>query len=642
MRFFLSNLQSNCRFVRKHIWIRNLAARKKQIPLILIFSLKLQHMNPRQLCPFAFLPVAFLPVAFYLLPILPVAVLPFGMVAQTAPSKYTIEGRVLDKKSSTPIAYASIYNQTTGKGTISNDEGYFKLEGQAPPDSVFVSFVGYERAVLPLQNRARFFEVYLEENAQLLGEVTVVADNQAWLYDLLAACKSKASKAKMTAKAYYGLKSFADGHQVELVECFYNSRLEGYDLEELSLKTGRIAVQPWNRRFFVSKESWRAILMLKVFDENEYFPKSPLELSRRELKKAYYLDVSKKYRDENRDSILVLDFVPKDTLGGFFKGQIWVNFSQKHVLKINLECADATVHPFLPLFGIDNIQKVDLQFTKTFETIRGQTFFKHIDFAYQVTYKSRDAKTYAIATSAVLYAYDFGKSFLLPKFDFAFEKLDDYRKISAIPYNAFFWKHNEEWRLNDQRNENEAFFTHPESMTNETAFSPNRYFKYGFLEHPYRLWSRERIRLSEAVPPEGADTRPLLEKPYELSVKLFLDVNLYSDTLQYVTATLIDPYESHYRLPMTDTALCFINLYFDLVEMERRNLETAIRQSDKSVKTFEKLYEASYANMEQRKQQYFKEVERGENKKAMQQWNAQVLERLGIDNIAIFKLYNRQ
>ncbi len=570
------------------------------------------------------------------------ALLPALLSAQTA-AGYSVEGRVLDQKSDTPIAYASIYNQTTGKGAISNTDGYFKLEVQSAADSVFVSFVGYERAALPLNNRNRFFEVRLEESAQLLGEVTVVADDNAWLYDLLHDCKSKATKAKTTSKAYYELKSFVNGAQVELVECFYNSRLDGYDLGELSLKTGRIAMQPYQKRFFVSVESSRATAMLKTFEANAYFPKSPLEMNRRQLKKAYYLDLSKKYRDENLDSILVLDFTPKNAPGLFFKGQVWVNYSKKHLVKIHLECSNATQHPFLPLFTTDSIQKVDLQFTKTFETTNGRTFFKHIDFAYRVAYKSRNEKAYAVSTSAVLYAYDEGKSFLLPRFNFATDyHLGDYKKINAIPYNAFFWKNNQELKLNDQQQANEAFFDHPKSLTNRAAFLPNSYIDNGLLEHPYLFWSEKRIRLREFAPQNAAGkptAQPFLEKPYDLNIKVFLDLNPFGDTLQHVTATLIDPYESYYRLPITDTVLCFINLYFDLVETERRNLEAAISASDKTIATFGKLYEKILTNITTLKQQYFNEVERGENKKAMRKWNNYVREKLGIDNIGLFRLY---
>ena len=58
------------------------------------------------------------------------------------------------------------------------------------------------------------------------------------------------------------------------------------------------------------------------------------------------------------------------------------------------------------------------------------------------------------------------------------------------------------------------------------------------------------------------------------------------------TAVVFDPLISYYRLPVTDTVLCFVNLYFDLMELERQALEEDIQQSDQSIETIEQLYEA--------------------------------------------------
>ncbi len=570
-------------------------------------------------------------------------VLPLQLNAQPG-LEIIIEGRILDSKTAAPIAYANIYNKRTNKGTISNLDGYFRLSGEGLSDTLVISFLGYQSTLLLLRDRKTFYEVRLQESAQLLGEVTVTPGDDGPLYDLIRACKNNQLKRPKTSKIYYGLKSYVDETQVELVECFYNGTLAGYDLDALELKTGRFALQPKQKRFFISKESSRAISMLKLLDENAWFPVSPLSLTKPQLKKSYYMDLFKQYRDENRDSIVVLNFVPRDSSGAYFTAQLWINETQKHLMKVELSCLNATRHPFLPLFQTDSINQVALQITRTFAATAGQAHFQHVDFGYKVTYKSRDKKAYQVATNAVLYAYDFGKAFWLPKFEFTADVIDDFRKINAMPYQAYFWENNEELKLHDQQNQNEQFFNHPNNLTNQTAFSKNAYTPNGILEHPYVFWTRNRLSFTnqfEANPSTKTAGRPALEKPYHIGIKLFLDVNLLEGELHTTTAAVFDPLISYYRLPVTDTVLCFVNLYFDLMELERQELEAEIRQSDQSIETIERLYEARLAKTETLSSQYFREVERGAKKKEMKKWNDFVEEKLGIDNIEFFKLYQQ-
>ncbi|NUN99104.1 MAG: carboxypeptidase-like regulatory domain-containing protein [Saprospiraceae bacterium] len=557
----------------------------------------------------------------------------------------TIEGRILDQKTGNPIAYANIYNKRTQKGTISNLDGYFKLLVERGSDTLVVSFLGYQSILVLLTERKSFYEVFLQESAQLLSEVTVKPGDDGPLYELIRACKNNQLKRPETSKVYYGLKSYVDETQVELVECFYNGTLAGYDLDALYLKTGRFALQPKQQRFFISKESSRAISMLKLLDDNAWFPVSPLSLSTKQLKKSYYMDLLKQYRDENRDSVVVLNFVPKDSSGTFFTAQLWVNETQKYLMKVELSCLNATRHPFLPLFQTDSINQVALQITRTFAATGGQAHFQHIDFGYKVIYKSRDKKVYQVATNAVLYAYDFGKAFWLPKFEFTAEVTDDFRKINAMPYQAYFWENNQELKLNDQQNQNEQFFNSPGTMTNQTAFSKNAYTPKGILEHPYVFWTRNRLSFTGQYELEGASGniagKAALEKPYRISIKLFLDATPLAGQMHTATATVFDPLSSYYRLPVTDTVLCFVNLYFDLMELERRALEEEIRQSDQSIHTIERLYEARLIKIEDLSRQYFEEVERGEKKKGLKKWNDLVKSKLGIDNIEFFKLYQQ-
>ena len=558
-----------------------------------------------------------------------------------ASGKLMIRGRVFDSKTKESKAYASIYNETLQKGTISNREGYFQLVINDLNDRVIISFIGYKTVSIKTIAGKNFYEIYLEENVQMLKVVSVTASDNSYLFDLIIDCKKNNTQSERSAKAYYELKSSVNNEVVEIVENFYNVDIKGYDIKEINLKTGRFGLQFYKNRIFVSMESSRAITDLKLFEFNNLFPISPFQLSKRRMKKNFYIELKNKYQNDNLDSIYMLKLTPKDSTGLFFNGKIWIDPLKKNIVKIKLSCFNVETHPFVPLFYTDSIKKVDLNIVKSFKEIQGEAFFQHIDFNYKVSYKNRQGDTYDVSTNAIIHAYDFDNVFSLPKFEFSDNKIGDYRKINAIPYNAFFWENNDELKLSHENNGNEKFMNQSETITNKTLFSANRYFKRGFLEHPYIAWTGKRVLFRDVVVLDKELTSSIyLSEQYNLSVKIFLDINSYSDTVNILTSTIIDPYESFYSLPINKATNCFINVYFDLIEIERRNLVKEIQKTDRDKEAVEKLYNNCIEKIEKLKKRYLKETERGTNEKKMISWSKYVADKLAIDNIEIFKPYD--
>jgi hypothetical protein len=562
-----------------------------------------------------------------------------------------IEGNVLDKNTKQPVPFANIFNATLGVGTITNQDGFFRLNVQRYDDSVLVSFIGYETAPLRLKNGTDFYTVLLEERAQVLKEIVVTPKLNSYLFELVEGCAKKNSKAKRTAKAYYELKTFRDTTQVELVENFYNVYLSGYDLSDLVLKAGRLAMRPYGNRFFVSLESSFAIARSKLKTSNTLYPNSPLDFSKRQMQRKFNLNLERKYMEPNGDSIYVIGFEPVKTDGTAYSGVVWLNSTKKNVLKINCHCTDCKQFPFRPMFGADSIKQVDFNITKTFEEVGDEMLFRHVDFTYAISYRSRVGKenelAYTIKTNALLYAYDFGHQFELPTLELKPSNLasGDYRAISAMPYNDFFWKNNDEYRLNERSYKNEAFFDDPKSLSSKTVFKiENPYYYRGFFEHPFRFWSTDRVKFREVVDDttQASGNGHLNSELYMLSVKIFVDINTYRGITDLKTATIFDPYESYYRLPMDSKALCFINLFFDFCEIQRLDLESSLRNVSNEPAQVRELSKKLLAEFETKKKGFLSDVKRGMNQEAMLRWNEYVKARLGIDNIAIFKPYEKK
>jgi hypothetical protein len=242
-----------------------------------------------------------------------------------------------------------------------------------------------------------------------------------------------------------------------------------------------------------------------------------------------------------------------------------------------------------------------------------------------------------------LHIYDFVLPFDLPYFSFSDENISDYRKINAIPHNDYFWMNNSEMKLNDQYNRNNEFYNSPFSVTNKKIFSANKYGRFGLMEHPYIQWTGKRILFKEKL--DEANTVDHKEgklsskaQYYDLSVKIFLDLFEYGDTLQVISKTIFDPYESYFQLEMNRSTQCFINIYFDLVECERIRLMEKIGKSDRKKSNIKILYEESVRNIYYLKQKYFRETERGTKLNKLDDWNDMVKKELKIDNMDLFQL----
>lgn len=84
-----------------------------------------------------------------------------------------VSGEVKDEFGE-PVAFANVIFKDTNEGTISNENGRFYLESDNNHDALWVSFVGYELLVIPLDKRTTYdLTVTLKEEASALEEVVV-------------------------------------------------------------------------------------------------------------------------------------------------------------------------------------------------------------------------------------------------------------------------------------------------------------------------------------------------------------------------------------------------------------------------------------------------------------------------------------
>lgn len=285
-----------------------------------------------------------------------------------------------------------------------------------------------------------------------------------------------------------------------------------------------------------------------------------------------------------------------------------------------------------------------MNITETFLPFDNEMYLEHVDFDYTILYKNRKGRKYLIQTRAVLHNYDFNNEFTLPSFETGEHSLSDYRMIEAAPYNSFFWDNNDELSVPERKNKNNLFFNDPELMHHSgkvKTFTHDPYNR-GFFEAPYFRWNGDRIcfiyqpkdSIKNIAKKDEFVTAPV--NLYKLKVHLYMDINEYNDSLHVLTATVFDPYESFYKYPMDSMSNCFLNIYFDVTEIQRREFEKEIHKKNTGIEEIQNLYSERKKKLEEISELFFKEVERGKNKKELLKWNHYVKDRLGIDNFLIF------
>ena len=563
-----------------------------------------------------------------------------------------ISGQLKTSDSLHGIPYISIKNTSLKQGTVSNDEGYFQLPIFNENDSIVIASFEYETVRFKVENPTTFFLIYLEPKTKKLDAVTVRPQNQDPLIKLLLSLKNTPQTITQTAKSYFYLRTYQDTNQIELIEGYYNLTYKGYDITDINLKAGRLGLTAINDRYFSSHNSVKAIVEMKLLQESDLFMFTPLTINRKKIGEQFHLQLHDRFADENGDSIARIRYSPKFEDSENFSGTIWLNESKRTAMKIVMECENCKKHPFKPIFPLtDSIANINLSITKTFQDQHGQSTFEHVDLAYSLDYFSRKntdhARNYSVSSNAVLFVYDAKHPFVLPYFDIDAD-LSDYLKINAYTYNPFFWDTKNEFSMNQQEIENQRYFSSPTTLTNSDFFktfnndtlrNSNLIRKKGISESQFIHWSPDRIVWRDLRKDSLSlnATSAIIANRYNLEVQFYFDWNNYQDSVNVLTDVIFDPYKSYYHLPIDAYTTCFINMYFDLCEIQRRALQKKFNELNKTnVSAYFDCFYAFQISAEKERQRFLLDLDRGTNERNLLKWNRYIYDQLNINNVQIF------
>lgn len=551
---------------------------------------------------------------------------------------HSISYTVIDSNSKLPVPYATIYNHFTGDGTVTNLKGQFNWKVLTINDSLTLSFVGYKSQTFTYKKTIPD-TIYIQPKTEILASAYVYG-NQTFLFEMVANCKDSKSNRSSKAKTYLSLKSIINNQTIEKMEAYYNGQYSGYDCQRLQLKQGRLAISNFGNRFFISTETTKALYLHQLFSSNNHFPTSPMGLGKKKLAKWYELSFVKSYQDEANQTIYQIQYQPTLACEDCFHGNIWIDSTRHQLKRITLLTDSTNKHPFIPIGNTDSLLNVSLEFTKNYSSTNQTIAFKSTDFNYKLVYKTQADSVFTVSTNALVYAYDHQSLFRLPHFEYGDIRYQDYILIGSIPYNEYFWQNYQEFNMTSNEKDLKLFRSLNPAQTGTFVNTTNPYFNKPFFEHAYKPWSQKRIQLNQVLDDRVKGNIPLEAPPsqqYQLKTQIYLDVNEFNDSLHVSSGSYFDPYFSYFYLPQTLQTDAFVNMYFDLTEIKRRDL---VKQCAKATSRsqIETIYNKCMNELDAQHKSFIKEVQRGSNLKAMVRWNDYILERLQMDNVALFHL----
>ena len=226
--------------------------------------------------------------------------------------------------------------------------------------------------------------------------------------------------------------------------------------------------------------------------------------------------------------------------------------------------------------------------------------------------------------------------------------------MSVIPYNEVFWNNNNTLLLTERQKENLGFFAHKGYLIN---FRDGNYGKdflrlpkfdtTGFFEFYYSFWSPvKRISLIKRMPGNETYSQEKINQSipndlYLLKVQILLDITQLDDSINCKSFSVFDAKQTFYHLPEEPYTKAFLNIYFDICEIERRKMEKELNSHSYTFSQADSIYRKTGQSIDNITGRYLKEVKLGKEENALRKWNQYVLEKLDIDNLQMFRESNK-
>lgn len=558
---------------------------------------------------------------------------------------FSITALVYDSLNNRPVPFAKVYNISNKLSTSTTISGTFRLTNILPKDSIVFYSFGFVKKIILGENLRHLDSVFLSPQTHVLDNVIVLGDKSI-LYDFISnAIKNRPTK-RVVAKSYSEQKTFCNNDQIELIQGYYNTYYKGYDLENIKTINVRFGVRPKNKRVYASITASKAFYRHQLFEKNTLFPASPFNINKRNLRKKYHLFLNAKFK-EGKKTIYVIRFSPIIKDGSLFYGKVWIDSLSNKIQKVILKANNARIYPFTGIFNEHSLSHVNLNIIKSFSHKNDTVKTNFINFDYSFNFKFKDSILWNIKTSVSLISYNYEEMFLEPFFEFPNyrEFSHQLNELTVINYDSIFWNCMDEYKPSSNEYKNNLFYADSLTINRHEFFNTQKFMTplsdsaatsgryYIDWDKKNRIYIRD-LKFDTSSSYNRRSNIPFYN--YKLYAQIYLNIRNSCDSIYYFSKTFFDPFNTYYHYPINSKTMIFINIYFDIVEIQRRKLNIQLDSCINNISLMKKTYYKLLKETNEITSQYFNDVNRGRNYILLEQWNNYVKEHLGIDNMKIF------
>ena len=505
-----------------------------------------------------------------------------------------------------------------------NAEGYAYIDC-VNRQILTISYLGYKNIQLSCEDLNGV--IYLQPESYQMETVTITAINKT-LYDKVQAARiaMKANDHSIT-KAYLRVTTKNQAEPVEFLQAYYNAYIDQGSISALLLKNGKVYK---NGMLGFGSLAASVLPTISITKENDHLEPWPSQLSARKLLKSYHLTSRGTIGD---DSILIIGFEPLKDKEHKWYGEIWIDNKTNTFLKLTYQNKNLIKHPFLPLHNPDSICYLAPSIVILLEN--NQISQMHIQ--YEIEYY----RTLAIDNPQLPEVASYNSKislFILNEPPFIEPTLvydpsyNDYRKISLIPYNERFWQSQPRPPLSQEEINMETFFQ--DNGIQLPIFDGFVFQTQNIVWNKNKRWT--------LIPTEMNKTTQdgYIVRRYDLHPAIILDINHDKEGFYFNTTTIMDIFKTKYALPNTPQHNAFLNIYFDLVELQRVTLMSELETlANKSETSLMQCYHQQIAKLNTILKKYLNEVNAGENLENLKKYNDLIYEKLHINNFSHFGLF---
>ena len=542
----------------------------------------------------------------------------------------TTIARVVDADTRAPLPYATVAIQGTTRGTITNSEGWFSLPISSATDSLRISFVGYRTMVVHHHAALDGRDIRIQRAVHELGEAVIRPGED--LYErVVAASNWMRAAPEVRSKLFYGMETHSDDQPVEVLNAWYNATFKGASLEEMDLRLGSIGIAPKGDRHFINFNTARAFALMDVHAEEGRFPLSPLaHRSARKLRETF--TVERVSAGHGADAVDHLRVVPRANTPGAFTMDLWLATEGVEVRAVELTCVACTQHPFVPLFPEGRIDTVDMRYRQTW-TLQPPYMPEVMELDYHTSYTGPGFQD-QFRTPAIMHAHDPGAPFIPTLFE-PKPGIEEYRMIRWLPRDTVLEKRLAAPVPTERQLRDRAFIaTH--DLANNTWYDGLAY-RYDLLKPAYTVWSRkERIGVQHLRErPEQYVHGRIPPERMKLRAQLYLAMDTTGGAFHYTSAAVFDGLRSMYAPTSRHWLKAYLNIAFDLAELEHRRMQERLDVPGMTVERARRIHAEHEARLRETLDTYVRRTKRGGDMALLHQWNRQVKNELGINNLML-------